>query len=91
MKSLTLDNGPILSQTENSFVLPNSVTNIRFIPVASHNSSTIRVAGQAVLSGTASQTINLLVRTVTITITVTAQNPNFVTTYRIRVTRVACK
>jgi len=68
----------------------NLVNNIRIIPTASHNGTTIRVAGVVVLSGRPSQTISLLVRTITVTIACVAEDPTFTRTYRIRITRVAC-
>ena len=67
----------------------NGVTSMTVTPTVTENHATVTVNGQAVISGSPSQSLGLNVGANTITIVVTAQDTTTTRTYTITVTRAA--
>ncbi len=70
-----------------SDTVPNSVASVTVTPTANESHATVSVNGQAVISGQASQLINLDVGDNPVTIEVTAQDGTTTNTYTVTITR----
>ncbi len=93
LAGITLSTGSALSpafdpsKTAYTALVPNDISSITVTPTAADSNSTITVNGEAVISGTPSQSIDLDVGPNTITTVVTAQDGTTTKTYTVTVTR----